>query len=81
MFDSASSATKTEMQVVDLRSDDEFMTRQIRPRALATEISGIRRLADVFAQRSERILQELVEVSVDMCGADSAGRNPRRDSQ
>jgi signal transduction histidine kinase len=73
MFESASSATKTEMQVVDLRSDDEFMTRQIRPRGLATEISGIRRLADVFAQRSERILQELVEVSIDMCGADSAG--------
>jgi hypothetical protein len=63
------------MRVVDLRSDDEFMTRQTRPRCLATEISGIQRLADVFAQRPERILQELVKVSVDMCGADSAGVN------
>jgi hypothetical protein len=70
MFDSASSANETEMQVVDLRNDGEFMTRQTRPRGFATEISGIQRLANVFAQRPETILQELVEVSVDMCGAD-----------
>jgi hypothetical protein len=73
MFDSASSVNETEMQVVDLRNDGEFMARQIRPREMTIEISGIRRLANIFAQRPEKILQELVEVSVGMCGADSAG--------
>jgi hypothetical protein len=73
MFDSASSANETEMQVVDLRNDGEFMTRQTRPRDMTIEVSGIQRLANVFAQRPERILQELVEVSVEMCSADSAG--------
>jgi hypothetical protein len=63
MFDSTSGANQTAMQVVDLSSDNEFMARQIRPRAEAIEISGMRRLASVFAQRPEKILQELVEVS------------------
>jgi hypothetical protein len=66
MFDSISGANETEMQVVDLSSDNEFMARQIRPREKAIEISGMQRLASVFAQRPEKILQELVEVSVDM---------------
>src|SRR5271163_776077 len=73
MFDSESGVSKTEMQVVDLPSDDDFTARQVRPREIATEISGMLRLANAFAQRPERILQELVEVSVTMCGADSAG--------
>jgi hypothetical protein len=72
-FDSASSVNETEMQVVDLGNDGGFMTRQIRPRDMTVEVSGIQRLANVFAQRPERILQELVEVSVEMCSADSAG--------
>jgi hypothetical protein len=73
MFDSASSVNETEMQVVDLRNDGDFMARQIRPREMTIEISGIQRLANVFAERPEKILQELVEVSVEMCSADSAG--------
>jgi hypothetical protein len=73
MFDSASSVSETEMQVVDLRNDGDFMARLIRPREMTIEISGIQRLANVFAQRPEKILQELVEVSVEMCSADSAG--------
>jgi hypothetical protein len=73
MFDSTSGANETAMQVVDLSSNYEFMARKIRPRAEAIEISGMRRLASVFAQRPEKILQELVEVSLDMCGAESAG--------
>jgi hypothetical protein len=73
MFDSASSVSETEMQVVDLRNDGDFMARLIRPREMTIEISGIQRLANVFAQRPERILQELVGVSVQMCSADSSG--------
>jgi GAF domain-containing protein len=73
MFDSSAAATATDMQVVDLCSDREFMTRQLHSRRAATEIGGMQRLAHVFAQRPDKILQELVEVSIDMCGADSAG--------
>jgi signal transduction histidine kinase len=35
--------------------------------------AGLRRVARVFAERPERILQELVDVAVELCGADSAG--------
>lgn len=64
MFDSAFSMNETEMQVVDLCNDDAFMARQIRPRETTIEISGIQRLANVFAQCPKRILQELVAVAV-----------------
>jgi hypothetical protein len=73
MFDSESGVSNTEMQVVDLPNDEDFMARQVRPREIATEISGMLRLANAFVQRPETILQELVEISVAMCGADSAG--------
>ena len=73
MFDSTLSENLTDMQVVDLRGDSGFMSRPVRLRERAAEIGGIQRLAHVFAQRPERILQELVEVSMDICAADSAG--------
>lgn len=73
MFDSPANASSTDMQVADLCNDPGFMRRQIRPRDPSLEIAGMQRLAHIFAQRPERILQELVEVSVAICGADSAG--------
>jgi signal transduction histidine kinase len=73
MFDSAANDETNEMQVVDLRGDAEFMGRRIRPRDVGSEVVGLQRLARVFAQRPDRILQELVEVSVDVCDAHSAG--------
>jgi hypothetical protein len=56
MFDLESSVNEPEMQVVDLRDDGEFMTRENRARGLATEVSGIQRLANIFAQRPKKIL-------------------------
>jgi hypothetical protein len=73
MFDSALGMSKTEMQVVDLPRDEDFMARPVRARETALEISGMLSVANAFAQRPEKILQELVEVSVALCGADSAG--------
>lgn len=63
----------TEMQVVNLHTDGDFVSRTLRPRENDAEVSGMRRLANVFAKTPESILQELVEVSIDLCGAESAG--------
>jgi hypothetical protein len=73
MFDSLQGLSRTEMQVVDLQHDYEFVGRPIREREPGVEISGMNRLARVFAQSPEMILQELVDVSIDICGAESAG--------
>lgn len=73
MFDSTLIESGTEMQVVDLPEDAEFLARQTRPRAMSTEVSGLRRLAHIFAATPNRILHELVEVSMEICGAASAG--------
>jgi hypothetical protein len=86
MFDSTQSLYETEMQVVNLHSDDEFLSRPVRSRETGVEVSAMRRLAHVFAQNPETILQELTEVSIDVCGAESAGitleeTTPRGDTQ
>jgi hypothetical protein len=73
VFDSTLMESGTEMQVVDLPEDAEFLSRQTRPHKMATEVSALQRLAHVFAERPDRILQELVEVSMEICGAASAG--------
>jgi len=73
MFDSTANSTATDMQVVNLGSDAEFMNRHTRRREPSQELASIQRLARVFVERPERILQELVEVAVEVCGADSAG--------
>ncbi len=62
-----------EMEVIDLRSDSRFEARQSRPRNVADATSGMERLTSVFARTPSDILQELVEVSVEVCGAHSAG--------
>jgi hypothetical protein len=64
---------KPEMEVVDLRNNDEFRTRPMRLHEVAKAVAGMQRLTHVFAKSPSDILQELVEVSVEMCGADSAG--------
>ena len=73
MFDATLDVSSSGMQVDDLRGDSEFQDRPLRPREAAKEVSGLRRLAHVFAHSPERILQELVEVSMDLCDAESAG--------
>jgi hypothetical protein len=73
MFDSTLDLNAADMQVNDMRADTEFPARPIRVHSPALEVGGLRRLAHVFAERPERILQELVEVAMDLCDAHSAG--------
>jgi hypothetical protein len=73
MPESILNPAQPEMEVVDLRGDPEFQARQSRPRDIARAMDGMQRLAHVFAQFPSNILQELVDVSVDMCRAESAG--------
>ena len=61
------------MELRDLLGDAEFSQRQKGDRQLNREIAAVRRLGRVFATNPQAILQELVDIAVEFCGADSAG--------
>jgi hypothetical protein len=61
------------LEVLDLSSDAEFASRSLRQRDPSREVEALRRLAQVFAKSSDAVLQELVEIAIELCGADSAG--------
>lgn len=64
---------ETGLEVLDLESDSAFTQRHLHTRDIATQIEGMHRLAQAFVTSPDTILQELVNVAVDLCGADSAG--------
>lgn len=61
------------MDLRDLLSDPEFRKRKKKGREEKRESLALRRLARVFAEKPEIVLQELVDIAVSYCGADSAG--------
>jgi hypothetical protein len=61
------------MELRDLLTDPGFPLRKKQQRDLKREADSFRRLAAVFAGSSNVILQELVNIAVDLCGANSAG--------
>jgi hypothetical protein len=61
------------MEVIDLRTDPDFAQRHHRSRDVVREIEAMQRLAHVFATDPQQILNELVAISMELCGADSAG--------
>jgi hypothetical protein len=65
--------THSGMDVLDLLTDAEFAQRRHAPHDTAREIEAIQRLAHVFATHPQQILNELVSISMTLCGADSAG--------
>lgn len=71
--------SETGLAVVDLAGDTAFAARRLHPRDGATQMEGMYRLAIAFVERPETILQELVNVAVELCGADSAGISVQRD--
>jgi signal transduction histidine kinase len=75
-----SNLTDTGLEVVDLENDPEFTQRSLHPRSPALQIEGLQRLAKAFVTAPESILQELVNVAVDICGADSAGISIEQDN-
>ncbi len=66
------------LEVTELGPNSSFEARPLRPRSLKHEMLGMRRLAKVFVERPEAILQELAALAVDLCGADSAGISMER---
>ena len=59
--------------LLDLQNDDDFAERNHGERDLVREVEALQRLAYVFAANPQDILQELASISMELCGADSAG--------
>lgn len=72
MVSTAAFLESTGLDVVDIPSDLAFARRRLHQRNVATQLSGMRRLAEAFVERPETILQELVEIAIELTGADSA---------
>lgn len=66
-------ATETGMEFRDLLSDSSFLARTGKTRDLKLPFDALRRVTEVFANHPENVLQELVDIAMTCCGADSAG--------
>jgi hypothetical protein len=64
---------ETGMELRDLHSDSEFRARATKRRNFQQPFDALRRVTQVFAERPQDVLQELVNIAVTSCGADSAG--------
>jgi DNA-directed RNA polymerase specialized sigma24 family protein len=63
----------TGLEVIDVENDAAFARRRLHVRDFEQHIDGMNRLAQVFAESPERVLEQLVTAAVELCGADSAG--------
>jgi signal transduction histidine kinase len=68
-----SSLIDTGMELHDLLRDEEFAQRTRTARRFESNLQAMKRLAHVFVEKPAVVLQELVDVAVECCGADSAG--------
>ena len=68
----------TGIEVIDLHENAEFFSRHLHVRDSAAQLEGLQRLARAFVERPETVLQELVDSTVSLCGADSAGISVER---
>jgi hypothetical protein len=69
------------VEIIALQGNATFESRPFHNRDSFQREEGMRRLARVFAERPERILQELVDVARELCGADSAGVSVEESSE
>jgi hypothetical protein len=68
-----STTSETGMEFRDLLSDEAFLSRSRKKRDFQQPFDALRRVTEVFATRPENVLQELVNIAMTFCGADSAG--------
>ncbi|HEX3894540.1 MAG TPA: histidine kinase dimerization/phospho-acceptor domain-containing protein [Terracidiphilus sp.] len=73
------SVEETGLDVLDLRNDSGFATRNLHTRDVGAQMNGLQRLARALLERPDTVLQELVNVAVDLCGADSSGISIERE--
>ncbi len=63
----------TGLEVLDLEMDPSFARRPVRIRAVTAHMEALRQLGQVLLENPDTILQELTNVAIEVCGADSAG--------
>ena len=68
-----STTCETGMEFRDLLSDQAFLSRSRKTRDFQQPFDALRRVTEVFATHPENVLQELVDIAMTCCGADSAG--------
>jgi len=61
------------MELHDLLSDSEFLDRRDASNRAEKRFEALQTLAHVFTESPRVVLQRLVEIAVEFCGADSAG--------
>lgn len=61
------------MEFRDLLSDTAFLGRPRKKRDFQQPFDALRRVTEVFAAHPEDVLQELVDIAMTCCSADSAG--------
>jgi hypothetical protein len=63
----------TGLEVFDIQQHQAFAARHPRTHDLEAQMEGMRRIAHTFIEQPTTVLQELVNLAIDLCGADSAG--------
>jgi hypothetical protein len=61
------------MDLRELLQEPDFLGRALTERDPYREVIALRRLSKMFVESPETILQELVDLAVEYCGADSSG--------
>lgn len=61
------------MELWDLMEDPDFPKRPIRLKSSRVQVDAFRRLAKVFADSPQLSTQELVNIAVECCGAQTSG--------
>jgi hypothetical protein len=63
----------TGIYIQDLLTSADFLNRPVRERSIPHQLASLQRLTRVVNEAPEKILQELAEAALELCGADTAG--------
>ncbi|WP_263377634.1 GAF domain-containing protein [Granulicella paludicola] len=63
----------TGIEANDIRVDSDFSARRLHTRDTEIQIVAMRRLVRAILSDEKSVLQELVDIAVELCGAESAG--------
>jgi signal transduction histidine kinase len=69
----APNTADTGMELHDLLLDREFLDRKNVPNRAERRFEALQALTHVFTEAPQAVLQKLVDIAVEFCGADSAG--------
>ena len=69
----APNTTDDGMELHDLLLDREFLSRKNAPDRVERRFEALQAITRVFTETPQAVLQKLVDIAVEFCGADSAG--------